>query len=176
MDYEKIEDLPREKLIELCSIYAKNWLAHDGLWFQSIEKKHGMDEAMEHDIHAWERFTVVEARRIKSFLELPEHAGIDGLRRALMFRLHAPLHEQSLQVSGNTLTYKVISCRVQDARERKGMELHPCKTVGIPEYTNFAKVIDERFTTECISCYPDLTDSTCKCIWKFTLHPSPIPE
>jgi len=170
MSFERITDLPREELIELVSIYAKNWLAHDGLWFQSIESKHGMDEAMEHDINAFSRFTVIEARRIKSFLDLPERAGIDGLRRALRFRLYAPLNQDEIAVEGNTLTYRVVSCRVQSARKRKGMEYHPCKAVGIPEYSEFAKTIDDRFETRCVSCYPDLTDMSCACIWRFSLQ------
>ncbi len=28
---EKIQDLSKEKLLELNTIYAKNWLSHDGL-------------------------------------------------------------------------------------------------------------------------------------------------
>lgn len=170
MEYSSIEELPREKLLELCNNYAKNWLAHDGLWFQSVEAKLGMDEAMEHNINAWRRFTVIEARRIKQLLNLPDNSGIDGLRRALRFRLYASLNKDEIIIDGNTLTYKVSSCRVQDARQRKGMEFHPCKSVGIVEYSGFAKTIDERFTTEAISCYPDITDATCKCIWKFTLN------
>lgn len=53
MKYERIDELPRDQLIELCEMFAKNWLALDGLWFQSIEKKRGMDEAVEHDVNAW---------------------------------------------------------------------------------------------------------------------------
>ena len=67
-----LEALRREQLIELLDIYAKNWLAMDGVWFQSIERKFGMDEAMYHDIQAWQRFTVTEARRIKKFLNITE--------------------------------------------------------------------------------------------------------
>lgn len=170
MEYSNIEELPREKLLELCNIYAKNWLAHDGLWFQSIEQKHGMDEAMEHDINAWTKFTVIEARRIKQFLGLPERAGIDGLRRALRFRLYASLNIDEIEITGNVLVYKVKSCRVQSARERKGMPYHPCKAVGIPEYSLFAKTIDDRFEMEAISCFPDMVDEDYKCIWKFTLN------
>ena len=50
------------------------------------------------------------------------------------------------------------------------MPFHPCKPVGIIEYTGFAKVIDNRFTCDCISCYPDITDEKCNCVWKFTLN------
>ena len=169
MPYEKIEDLPREKLMELVEIYAKNWLALDGLWFQSIEKKLGLPEALEHDANAWERFTVIEARRIKAFLDLPERAGVKGLVQALRFRLYAPLNEDEIIVEGNTVIYRVITCRVQSARNRKGMAYHPCKSVGILEYTYFARTIDDRFETEALSCHPDVTDPSCNCMWKFTL-------
>ena len=39
--------LDREELLKLIGSYCKNWLAMDGLWFQSVGQKHGMDEAME---------------------------------------------------------------------------------------------------------------------------------
>jgi len=172
MNYQDITELPKEKLIELCRIYAKDWLAHDGVWFQSIEQKFGMDEAMEHDENAWERFTVIEAKRIKKFLGLAERPGLEGLAQALRFRFYGLLNKDEIIIDGNKLTYKVVSCRVQDARERKGMAFHPCKSVGIIEYSGFARTIDDRITTEAISCYPDITDPSCKCIWEFTLSES----
>ena len=39
----------------------------DGLWFQSVEREDGMDKTMVHDVEVWEQFTVIEAKRIKSF-------------------------------------------------------------------------------------------------------------
>lgn len=168
--YSSIEELPREKLMELLVDYTKNWIAHDGLWFQSIEAKRGMDEAMEHDINAWRKFAVVEANRIKKFLDLPDNSGIEGLEAAFRLRMHAPVNKAIIKTSGNTLTYKIESCRVQNARKRKGMPYHPCKRVGIVKHEEFAKAIDERFTTECISCYPDITDENCACYWRFVLH------
>lgn len=76
----------KEELIKLIEIYSKNWLAMDGAWFQSVERKYGMDEAMYHDREAWKVYTVAEARRIKAFLGLPERAGLDGLAQALQLR------------------------------------------------------------------------------------------
>ena len=86
MKNEALESLSKEELIDLISMYAKNWLAHDGVWFQSIERKFGMAEAVYHDEEAWKRFTKIEALRIKEFLKLPEHPGLEGLARALDFR------------------------------------------------------------------------------------------
>lgn len=169
LEYTDIAALPREKLLELIGDFSKNWLAMDGVWFQAIEEKYGMDDAMHLDAAAWARYTVVEAKRIKKFLKLPERGGLDGLSQALRFRMYAPLNEDSVAIEGNTLTYRVHSCRVQTARARKGMKFHPCKAVGLIEYAGFARTIDERIETECLSCYPDLTDERYACVWKFVL-------
>ncbi len=170
---EKIEDLSKEELLELSKIYAKNWLAHDGLWFQSIEEKHGMDMAIEMDREAWRRFTVIEARRLIEFLKLGSNSGIEGLKKAISFRLYASLNEDQIVVeSDNELIYRVKTCRVQHARRKKGLPGFPCKSVGVVEYSLFAKTIDERFETEALSCHPDITDAEYNCIWKFTLKNS----
>lgn len=167
MEYQSIGDLPKEKLVELCSLYAKNWLATDGLWFQGVERHYGFDDALEIDKEMWERLTVIEARRVRQFLELPEAPGLEGLKQALQFRLYAPLNECETYFDGDALIYKVVSCRVQYARERKNMAYHTCKPVGLIEYSLFAKTIDGRIETECISCHPEVTDPSCNCCWKF---------
>lgn len=170
MDYNKIDDLPKDKLLDLLHIYAKNWLATDGLWFQSVEAKHGQAEALEHDINAIGKFSEIEARRIKEFLGLKEYPGLEGLKSALNFRLYATLNRQEFVEKENALIYRMVTCRVQDARNKKGMAPHPCKPVGLVEYSAFAKVIDSRIQTEALSCHPDATDKSCNCSWKFTIE------
>lgn len=165
-----LDALTKEQLIELIGAYSKNWLALDGVWFQSVERKSGMDEAMYHDAQAWRRFTVIEAKRLKKFLGLSERAGLEGLKKALSLRFYANINEDEIIIEGNTLLYRTLACRVQSARERKGMPFHPCKPVGEIEYAGFAQVIDPRITCECVSCYPDITDDTCACAWRFTLR------
>lgn len=165
-----LDALTKEQLIKLIKAYSKNWLALDGVWFQSVEQKSGMDEAMYHDAQAWRRFTVIEAKRIKKFLGLPDLAGLEGLKKALSLRFYANINEDEITIEGNTLLYRTLACRVQSARERKGMPFHPCKPVGEIEYAGFAQVIDPRITCECVSCYPDITDDTCACAWRFTLR------
>ena len=166
---ETLSSLSKDELIQLIHIYSKNWLAMDGVWFQSVERKLGMDEAMYHDREAWSRFTVIEARRIKAFLGLPDHPGVEGLAKALRLRFYANINRDRIEIAGNTLIYTAVDCRVQAARQRKGMPFHPCKSVGIVEYSGFAKEIDDRFVCRCLSCYPDIADESCCCKWEFTL-------
>jgi hypothetical protein len=171
-DVEKIEDLSREDLLELTRVYAKNWLAHDGCWFLAAEQKYGMEIAIELDTESWRQFTVIEANRISEFLQLGENPGLQGLEKALRFRLYATINEDEVSVSedGKTLEYRVKTCRVQAARRRKGLEDFPCKAVGIVEYSYFARTIDKRFETRCISCPPGITNPDYYCIWQFTLN------
>ncbi|GAA6397444.1 DUF6125 family protein [Solibaculum mannosilyticum] len=172
MPNQALEHLDKEQLIQLIELYSKNWLAMDGVWFQSVERKFGMEEAMIHDENAWERFTVIEARKIKAFLQLPDRSGLEGLAKALRFRFYANINRDEIVIEGDTLTYRTLDCRVQNARKRKGMPFHPCKSVGIIEYSGFAREIDDRIACEVLSCYPDITDESCCCAWKFTLASS----
>lgn len=166
-----LEDLSKEQLQELVTIYARNVYAMDGVWFQSIEQKEGMDEAMFHDRNAMRRFSETEAKRMKNFLKLPEQSGLEGLEKALSIRFSA-LGNPNVEFihEPDSLVYRVVECRVQAARKAKGMPFHPCQSVGILEHAYFAKIIDSRIDCETISCFPDVTDESCACAWRFTLN------
>jgi hypothetical protein len=165
-----IEKLSHEKLLELTKNFAKNWLAHDGLWFQAVEKIHGIDEAIALDTQAWSRFSPVEAKRIKEFLSLPERGGLEALKTALDYRLYAVLNVQHSEIKDNLLRFFMNDCRVQSARKRKGLPDFPCKSVGIVEYSTFASEIDPRIKTRCICCPPDDHPEEYYCGWEFWLE------
>lgn len=168
---EGLESYTREQLIELLEITAKDLIAIDGTWFQSLEREQGMDTAMEHDRNAWKRFVPSEARRLRTFLDLDEHSGLEGLAKALPLRCTSLANEwEIVWEEGGSLVFRITNCRVQNARARKGMEFHPCKSVGILEYGEFARALDDRLRCECVSCFPDITDETCNCAWRFWME------
>ena len=167
---KQLEGLDRDTLIEMLKDAARNWLAHDGLWFLAAENHHGMEHAIELDREAWEKFTVVEAGRIMKRHGIEPGGGIPALAKALQYRLYAYMNEQEItDITENTLTFTMRTCRVQDARKRKGLPDFPCKPVGLVEYANFAKTIDPRIETRCITCPPERTDDSCWCSWEFTI-------
>jgi len=51
-DREILKTFSQEMLIDLLEDQAKNWLAHDGLWFQAVEKQFGLEKAIELDTEA----------------------------------------------------------------------------------------------------------------------------
>lgn len=167
---ETLERLPKETLVALVEAYARNAIALDGVWFQAAERDAGMDTAMRYDCEAWERFGLTEARRLKALLGLGERPGLEGLAAVLPLRFQSAANESTVRREGDAVIYRIEACRVQCARERKGLGFHPCKEVGIVEHPAFARAVDERLTCECLSCHPDITDPTCSCAWKFTLQ------
>lgn len=78
---EGLAALPKEALIELLGIYAKDWLAMDGVWFQAVERAWGMEAAMRCDVEIWERFTAIEAGKIKNSSVSPSGPVWMGWRR-----------------------------------------------------------------------------------------------
>jgi hypothetical protein len=150
---------------------AKNWLAHDGLWFLAAEEALGMEAAIQLDASAWEQFTVIEAKRIVRRLGIEPGGGLEALEKALGYRLYAYLNvQEAIQVDERTLVFRMNDCRVQAARKRKGLPDFPCKSVGLVEYAGFARAIDPRIHTRCIACPPDPHPDDYWCAWEFTLE------
>jgi len=166
-----LADVSREDLLGMLGDFARNWLAHDGLWFLEIEKRRGMEEAIACDKGAWEQFTVLEARRIMKRHGIPAGSGLEGLKKALGLRLYAFMNEQEIvDETEDGFTFRMNACRVQHARHRKGLPDFPCKEVGIEEYAGFARTIDPDITTECLCCPPDPHPDTHFCAWRFSIH------
>ena len=157
----------RKELIDA----AKNWLAMDGLWFQAVEKAFGMDTALSMDRDVWEQFAVIEAMRIKERLTLSDKGGLDALEIAFNNRLVFLLNELEIfHPDEKNLVVTTKTCRVQAARQRKGLPQFPCKSVGLVEFSVFARTIDPRIVTTCLSCPPETLTRTSYCSWQFTLE------
>lgn len=163
--------LSKEELVKIIVDDAKNWLAHDGVWFQAVEKQYGMDAAVEIDTEAWRHFTTIEARRIMDRLGIKPGGGIPALVECLKHRFYARLNLQDvIEQTETRVVFRMLDCRVQSARKRKGLADHPCKSVGIVEYSGFAKTVDPRLVTRCIACPPDEHPEEFWCAWEFVLE------
>ncbi len=168
--YPQLVGTNRELLVQMLEDAAKNWLAHDGLWFQAVERNFGIDAAIRLDEEAWRQFTVIEAKRIMARHNITPGGGLPALIKALGFRLYAFINWQEIIQEGeNRVIFRMLDCRVQSARKRKGLPDFPCKSVGLVEYEWFAKTIDERIKTGCLFCPPDKHPDDAWCAWEFVI-------
>ena len=166
------EMMGREELLRALEMFAKNWLAHDGCWFLAAEERFGIDTAIELDARSWARFAAVEAGRIMASFDIPAGGGLPALEKALGLRLYSVVNAQRMEWSEDRqrLRFFMDECRVQQARQRKGLPPFPCKQVGMVEFETFAKTIDPRISTSCLRCPPDGPEGK-YCAWEFTLRP-----
>lgn len=161
--------LSRDELVVWLGDAAKLWLAHDGLWFRAVEGASGMEEAIGRDAEAMGAWTKIEAKRIMERLGLAPGGGLEALETALRARLYALLNRQEIRREGNRLIFTMLTCRVQDARNRQGLPPFPCRSVGILEYSGLARTIDPRLETVCRHCPPDKLPPGSWCSWEFRL-------
>ena len=177
LDFELEDGLPKplldmeeEKINELMDAVAKNWLVNDGVWFQSVEFDNGMNDAKRCNDSCWAQFSPYEAFAIKKFLKLDDNCGLEGLKKALNFRMYSLINVQSIVDEGpESFVFQMNDCRVQSARKRKNLDDYPCKSAGLVEYEYFARSIDKRIKTQCIGCPPDDHPEEWFCAWRFTV-------
>lgn len=151
--------------------FAKLWLAHDGLWFQAVENEFDLKTAIKLDTEAWRKFSPIEAKRIMDRLDKEPGGGMGLLEEALGQRLYAFVNKQRvIEKSDKRMVFEMVSCRVQDARHRKGLPSFPCKEVGIVEYSTFAETVDPRIKTKCLKCPPDEYNGEYWCRWEFSIE------
>jgi hypothetical protein len=159
-----------DELLAFLGDAARLWLAHDGLWFQAVERRFGQEAAIECDRDAWAQFSPIEARRILERLGPAAGRGLDALDRALKHRLYGHLNPQAIErPAPDRLILRILTCRVQEARRRKGLPDFPCRSVGIVEYSTFAQAVNPRIETRCLVCPPDPTQAGTACAWEFTM-------
>jgi hypothetical protein len=164
-------NLPEETLDDLTQKAAANWLANDGVWFQAVEFSRGMFDAKRCNDSCWARFSPFEAWSVRRFLGLSKQPGLEGLKKALAYRLYAPINRQSItEETRQSFVFQMNDCRVQSARKRKGLDDYPCKSGGMAEYPSFAEAIDSRIRTECLGCPPDDHPPQWYCAWRFSLE------
>lgn len=165
-------NMDKKELAALLDGASINWLANDGVWFQSVEFTNGMNDAKRCNDSCWAHFSPFEAWAIRRFLDLGDQPGLDGLKKALSFRIYARINVQSFEDDGpDAFIFRMNDCRVQAARKAKNLDDYPCKSGGLVEYTYFARAIDPRIQTECIGCPPDDHPDAWYCAWRFSLKP-----
>jgi hypothetical protein len=164
-------DLPDTQLDALLEATAINWLVGDGTWFQSVEFAYGMDDAKRCNDSCWAQFAPFEAWSVKRFLGLGDDSGLEGLKQALRYRMYAYINKQSIdEESENSFVFRMNDCRVQSARQRKGLDDYPCKSGGSVEFREFARGIDPRIRVECVACPPDPHPAGWFCAWRFSIE------
>jgi|WetSurMetagenome_2_1015567.scaffolds.fasta_scaffold39608_3 hypothetical protein len=169
---ETIQKLSADELSDLADEMSKNWVACDGIWFQSVEQNYDYEMHTTKRINDsnWFRFSNVEANLIMQRFNLPQNGGLDILKEALSHRLYARICESEFEETPGKLILKINHCRVQDARKKRGLADYNCKSSGVAEYSYFAAAVNPEIRVKCLVCPPDPHPREYWCAWEFELQ------
>ena len=126
-------DLTEEQKAEY---FRRSYTAVDGLWFVKVEERLGFDEALKLDEAVWKVLPKIQARTMKSMMNLKD--GLEGLEQALSARLalegfdyemerredgfavivkRCPWHDLMIKSGRGTLSERVsdLICRVENS-------------------------------------------------------------
>ncbi|MDH5449596.1 MAG: DUF6125 family protein, partial [Candidatus Bathyarchaeota archaeon] len=77
---------------------------------------------------------------------------------------------KEVEVSRNRGIFRVVKCRTQETRIRKGLDVFPCKKVRFDYLKSFAKELNPQIEVECKVCPPDQRPDGFWCEWEFKLR------
>lgn len=168
-DYQMLKALPKDKLIQIMMFNNRNIWRVDGLYFLGIEDACGTDVATTIDAGVWNTMGTLEAKTLKKILDLKE-ASVDTVMKALHYTSWAlDQQEKVITVENGNGILKILNCRTQLTRLKKGLSEFPCKQVRYNYLANFAKEINPHIQCICVSCPPDEHTSDVWCEWHFVL-------
>lgn len=167
-DMERLNKMGADKLLKLFNIQIRNIWRVDGLYFQGIEKRFGVEAATEIDRETWRILARIEARDLKKMNGIDKVEDIETFMELLLNTSWALYQtKKKVEINGNEGIFKVVSCRVQKARLKKRLGVFPCKPVRQGYLEEFAKEMNPDIKIEVISCPPDEKNPEYWCGWKF---------
>jgi len=161
-----LETMSRDDLLRYIDVLSKNILTIDGFYFLAIEKRYGLETAIEIDKESWEKYAVTEAKRIKELLNITD-GSLEDLQRAIQLVAFAPVSAMETAIKDGKLTVAITKCRPQYARTRDGKGEFPCKPVGLAHLSVFAKEVCPKIKTKCVCAPPDRHPKEYYCSWNF---------
>jgi len=169
-DREMLNALQKEKLLDLFFLHIRNLWRVDGLYFLGIEEKFGTDGATQIDADCWKLMGQLEAKELKKAFGLKEIdvAALLNLLTKTSWALDQTTKE--IEISGNRGIFRVVKCRTQETRIRKGLDVFPCKKVRFGYLKSFARELNPQIEVECKVCPPGQRPDGLWCEWEFKLR------
>ena len=168
-DREMLNVMLKEKLLDFFFLHIRNLWRVDGLYFLGIEEKFGTGAATQIDADCWKLMGLLEAKELKKVFEF-EKIDVPVLLNLLTKTSWAlDQTNKEVEVSGNRGIYRVVNCRTQETRIRKGLDVFPCKKVRFGYLKSFAKELNPEIEVECKVCPPDQRPDRFWCEWEFKL-------
>ncbi len=171
-DRKRLKETDIKNLLNLLSLQIRNIWRVDGLYFQGIEKKFGVESARDIDKDVWRLLAKIEARNLKKIMGATDVNNIEVFMNLLLntsWALYQTEKECFVSDDMKRGIFKVVSCKVQEARIKKSLDVFPCKEVRYSYLKSFAEELNPNIEVNVICCPPDKKPLDYWCGWEFSL-------
>ena len=163
---EAFEAMSKPQLIELLKLYAQLLLTVDGLWFMGIERAKGVDDAIKFDKEVWRQFGVLEAHRMKKFLEMDSIKTVEDVCKIVLLSPMWVSVGPKAEIQNSRCFLSVTNCHPQKSRIKQGLGEFPCKSLGAAYFEGFAPTLNPDLKYRCVFCPPDEHPEDVWCKWE----------
>ena len=167
----KLSDFSPDTLAELLKLYARLYIAMDGIWYLTLKERVGDKEALACDIQVWERNCKYEMARIKRQLKIRGN-NIVALMKAFQLCPWCLLMKFDIEIRNkNSALYTVTYCPTLDALEAEGggREEEICHLVEPRIMKAYASAFDPDIQVKCLKSPPRKSQDDICCQWEFSL-------
>jgi len=163
-DYSRIT---KDKLLELCS---KSINTMDGLWFLSMESKHGFDRALDMDMEVWRKMSIVHGKRLLKLFGIKKNKPLEAFMHLVQADpLKFAWTSEIEMPSDNKAVLRRLACPPQEGRIKSGKGLFPGHKICLAMYNAYADVIDPRIKVSCLTSPPCAPRPIFWCEWLFEI-------
>jgi len=141
----------------------------DAYWFLAVEDTFGTEAAVKLNEDIWARMGTIAAKEIKERFPIMGE-GVAAVLEALSYFPWTMITGYEIERRDEKAIIRVPHCPPQEARLRHGRGEFPCQAMHMGEFTNFARVIDERVEVHCLMAPPDPHPQDLWCEWEIALR------
>jgi len=167
----KLSDFSPDTLAQLLKLYAKLYIALDGIWYLAVKERVGDKEALACDIQAWEDTCKYEMARIKRQLKIRGNDVI-ALMKAFQICPWCLVMKFNIEIKNkNNALFTVTYCPTLDALEAegKGREDEICNIVEPRIMRAYASFFNPDIEVKCLKSPPRKSKDDICCQWEFSL-------
>jgi len=156
----KLSDFSPDTLAELLKLYARLYIAMDGIWYLTLKQRVGDKEALACDIQVWERTPKYEMARVIALMK-----AFQLCPWCLLMKFDIEIRNK------NNALFTVTYCPTLDALEQegKGRENEICNIVEPRIMKAYASAFNPDIEVKCLKSPPRKSRDDICCQWEFRL-------
>jgi hypothetical protein len=168
MDLSLIEDMSNYEMKNYCEFLLWHYRVVDAFWFLYVSETLDQETAEGINERVWSKAAGMAAKDLQKRYMIREK-GLRGFVKAQKLFPWSIIIGYEYEEKDGEVIISVPRCAPQLARVAKGLPEFSCKEMHRSEFTNFAKIFDERIQVECLFAPPDPHPDDTFCRWRFTL-------